>query len=70
MAFATQERDGGITVFNELVTWMLRMGLTVIGTDPLPIINGDGPNDWEEDDKGIRALDRLSERIVEFILDE
>lgn len=70
VAFATQERDGGITVFNELVTWMLRMGLTVIGTDPLPIINGDGPNDWEEDDKGIRALDRLSERIVEFILGE
>lgn len=70
IAFATQERDGGIIVYNELVDWMLRMGMVVIGSDPLPIINGNGPNDWEEDTKGIRSLDTMVDRVVDFLLGE
>lgn len=70
IAFATQERDGGLSVYNELIDWLLRMEFNVLGCNPLPVINGSGPNDWEDDVKGIRALDRLAERVIEYVLDE
>ena len=40
IAFATQERDGGLSVYNELVDWLLRMEFTVLGCNPLPIVTG------------------------------
>ena len=70
IAFATQERDGGLSVYNELVDWLLRMEFTLLGSNPLPIINGSGPNDWEEDTKGVRALDNLAERVIDHLLGE
>ncbi len=66
-AMVTQERDGGTMVYSELTNWMLRNGLIVVGSDPLPIINGLGPNDWEDDTKGIASLDGLTRRITELV---
>lgn len=66
-AFSVQERDGGLNVYNELIDWMLRNGMTVVGSDPLPVLNARFPGDWESDEKGVRALDGMAERIVETL---
>ncbi len=63
-AFAVQERDGGLSVYNELVDWMLRNGMIVVGSNPLPVLTGKFPGDWENDEKGVKALNDLAERIV------
>ncbi len=67
-AIAIQERDGGVSVYSELTNWMLRNGMVVVGSDPLPIITGLAPNDWEDDSKGIKALDDLVESITELVV--
>ena len=59
--------DGGLTVYNELIDWMLRNGMIVVGSDPLPVLNARFPGDWEGDEKGVRALDGMAERIVETL---
>ena len=67
LAYTVQERDGGITVFNELVSWMLKNELIVIGSNPLPIFNGRDPNDWEEDKKALKGLNGLVENVISLI---
>lgn len=65
-AFVTQERDGGMPAYSELVNWMLRNQMVVVGSDPLPIVMGKDLNRWEEDDRGLKALRNLSENITDL----
>lgn len=66
-AFVTQERDGGMPVYSELVNWMLRNQMLVVGSDPLCIIMGKELNRWEEDDRGIRAMKNLADNITDTV---
>ena len=66
--FVTQERDGGMPVYSELVNWMLRNQMVVVGSDPLSIIMGKEMNRWEEDEKGIKALRNLAENITDAFI--
>lgn len=64
-ALVTQERDGGMPAYSELVNWMLRNQMIVVGSDPLSIIMGKDLNRWEEDEKGIKAMKNLVENVTE-----
>ena len=67
-AFVTQERDGGMPVYSELVNWMLRNQMIVVGSDPLSIIMGKDLNRWEEDGRGLKAMKSLAENITETFI--
>ncbi len=66
-AFVTQERDGGWPAYSELVNWMLRNGMLVVGSDPLPVVMGKDLNRWEDDVLGLKALKGLAENITETV---
>ena len=54
--------------YSELVSWMLRNQMVVVGSDPLPIVMGKDLNRWEEDDRGLKALRNLSENITDLFI--
>jgi len=64
----TQERDGGMPAYSELVNWMLRNEMVVVGSDPLPVVMGKDLNRWEEDERGLKALKSLAENITETFI--
>ena len=67
-AVAVQDRDGGLQVYNQLCDWMLRMGMCVVGSDPLPVVTAKGPVEWMDDKVGQEAIKNLAQNIVSFAL--
>lgn len=63
-AVVIQERDGGTSVYSELVNWMLVNQMIVVGSTPLTIITGKNPMDYEKDVKGIKALKTLGQNMA------
>lgn len=63
-ALVIQERNGGYAVYSELVNWMLSNEMTVVGTNPLCVINAKNPFDYENDEKGMKALKMMSKNII------
>ena len=68
-AMAVQERDGGYAVYSELVNWMLSNQMTVVGSNPLCILNGKNPFDYERDESGMKALRMVAKNILSQLTD-
>lgn len=67
-AMAVQERDGGYFVYSELVNWMLSNQMTVVGSNPLCILSGKNPYDYENDERGMKALKQVAQNMVDQLL--
>ena len=67
-ALAIQERDGGLTVYSELVNWMLSNQMVVVGSTPLTVLTGKNPFDYEKDERGMKALRILAHNMAEELL--
>ena len=67
-AFSVCRHDGGSLVYNQLVDFLLRNGLLVAGSYPLPIVRAWHSPDYEDDEygmKGIRAMvGRMTDALV------
>ena len=59
-----QERVGGYGAYSELVNWMLGNEMTVVGSNPLCVINAKNPFEYEKDEKGMKALKMVSKNII------
>ena len=67
-ALAIQERDGGLTVYSELVNWLLGNQVTVVGSTPLTVLTAKNPFDYEKDERGMKALKILAHNISEELM--
>lgn len=67
-AFSVCRHDGGSLVYNQLVDFLLRNGLLVAGSYPLPLVRAWHSPDYEDDEygmKGIRAMvGRMTDALV------
>lgn len=66
-AVVTQEHEGGVGAYSELVNWMLANQMLVVGSERLPIVNGKAPSDFEKDLRGVRALKSLGRNLAEAL---
>lgn len=67
-AMAIQERDGGSAVYSELVNWMLSNQMVVVGSNPLCILSGKNPYDYEKDERGMAALKAVARNMAEELM--
>ncbi len=63
-ALVVQEREGGTAVYSELVNFMLRNGMMVVGSSPITVITSKDPPQYEKDVKGCRAVKALAQEIA------
>ncbi|MDR0791468.1 MAG: flavodoxin family protein [Methanomassiliicoccaceae archaeon] len=66
-AVAVQSRDGGISTYSEMVNFMLRNGMTVIGSSPLTVLTGTRPSEVLNDKAGMKALRDMGKEIGRLI---
>lgn len=67
-ALAIQAHDGGNSCYSELVNWMLSNKMTVVGSNPLPIITSKNPGDYENSPRETKALKELGKTIAEKLV--
>ncbi|MCL2786746.1 MAG: flavodoxin family protein [Methanomassiliicoccaceae archaeon] len=66
-AIAVHARDGGLQVYSELVSFMLRNGMFVCGSQPLTILTGEKPSEVLSDKKGMAAVKELGKEMAWLI---
>lgn len=67
-AFAVCGHDGASMVYNQLVDFMLRNGMLVVGANPLPIIRSLSSPGYEDDVKGMRGVRALEQGMADAIV--
>lgn len=65
-AIAVSEHDGAESTYMQLVWWMLKSEMHVVGTCPMPIFHALGQ--YEDDTKAMKGLKRLAENMTELIM--
>lgn len=63
-AFTVSEHDGAETAYLELVTWLLRRELFVVGSSHLPVFRALNSPAYEDDEYSMKGLDRMLDNIV------
>jgi len=67
-AFAVCGHDGGSLVYNQLVDFLLRNGMTVCGANPLPIIHALNSPQYDDDVKGMRGVHALVRNMTSLLM--
>jgi len=67
-AFAVCGHDGASVVYNQLTGWLLRNGMYVCGSNPLPIIHALNSPRYEDDKQGMKGVKALVGNMTDLIL--
>lgn len=67
-AIAVCGHDGGSLVYNQVVDFLLRNGVTVCGSNPLPIILALNSPQYEDDRKGMKGVQALVKNMTALLL--
>ncbi len=67
-AFAVCGHDGATMVYNQLVDFMLKNGMLVCGSNPMPIVRSLVSPEYEDDVQGMRGIRSLVQNMVEAIV--
>ena len=66
-AVAVQGRDGGLSVYSELVNFMLSNKMTVCGSSPLAVLTGSKPSEVLKDKAGVSALKGMAKEMARLL---
>ncbi|MDR3282693.1 MAG: flavodoxin family protein [Candidatus Methanoplasma sp.] len=55
-AVSVVAHDGGDATYNELAGWLLRMGILVVGSNPLPVLRALNSPRYLEDKEGMKGV--------------
>ena len=64
---AVQGHDGGTQTYSQMVSFMLRNGMFVCGSQPLAILTGEKPSEVLSDKKGMSALKDMAKEMAWLI---
>ncbi|MBP5735416.1 MAG: flavodoxin family protein, partial [Candidatus Methanomethylophilaceae archaeon] len=67
-AIAVCGHDGGSLVYNQLVDFLLRNGMSVCGSNPLPIVRALNSPQYEDDKQGMKGVHALVRNMTSLIL--
>ena len=67
-AIAVCGHDGGSVVYNQLVDFLLRNGMSVCGSNPLPIVHALNSPQYEDDKQGVKGVRSLVGNMTALIL--
>ena len=67
-AIAVCGHDGGSIVYNQLVDFLLRNGMSVCGSNPLPIVHALNSPQYEDDKQGMKGVYALVRNMTSLIL--
>ena len=67
-ALAVCAHDGGSMVYNQMVDFMLRNGMVVCGSNPMPIVHALNSPQYEDDKQGMKGVKALVEGMTSLIL--
>jgi multimeric flavodoxin WrbA len=67
-AIAVCGHDGGSIVYNQMVDWLLRNGICVCGSNPLPIVHALNSPQYEDDRQGMKGVHALVENMTALLL--
>ncbi len=67
-ALAVCAHDGGSLVYNQMVDWLLRNGVCVCGSNPLPIVHALNSPQYEDDKQGMKGVRALVENMTALLL--
>ncbi len=67
-AIAVCGHDGGSLVYNQMVDFLLRNGVLVCGSNPLPIIHALNSPQYEDDKMGMKGVHALVRNMTSLIL--
>ncbi len=65
---AVYGHDGGSVVYNQMVDWLLRNGVCVCGSNPLPIVHALNSPQYEDDRHGMKGVHALVENMSALLL--
>lgn len=60
--------DGGSMVYNQLVDFLLKSRVMVIGSNPLPIVNSWSSPDYENDASGMKGIRSLVQGMTDTLI--
>ena len=63
-AIAIQGHDGGLHTYSQMVRFLLRNEVFVVGSQPLTILTGEKPGDVLNDKKGVTALKDIAREMA------
>lgn len=66
-AIAVAEHEGAETAFFEMVQWMLRCEMYVVGTGRLPVFRALNSPAYDDDTLALRGVGRLEENMISLI---
>ena len=67
-AISVAGQDGADMVYNQLVRVLLRNGVYVVGSNPLPIIRALNSPQYEDDKKGMKGVAALVEGMTRLLM--
>ena len=67
-AIAVCGHDGGSVVYNQLADFLLRNGMSVCGSNPLPIVHALNSPQYEDDKQGMKGVRSLVGNMTALIL--
>ena len=67
-AIAVCGHDGGSVVYNQLADFLLRNGMSVCGSNPLPIVHALNSPQYEDDKQGMKGVRSLVGNMTTLIL--
>ena len=67
-AIAVCGHDGASIVYNQLVDFLLRNGMVVCGSNPLPIVHALNSPQYDDDKKGMKGVHALVENMTGLLL--
>ena len=66
-AITVAEHEGAETAYSELVQWMLRCEMNIVGTGRLPVFRALNSPAYDDDILSVRAATRLAENMISLI---
>jgi len=67
-AIAVCGHEGASLVYNQLVDFLLRNGVTVCGSNPLPIIHALNSPQYLDDEKGMKGVHALVRNMISLLM--
>ena len=67
-AIAVCGHDGASLVYNQIVDFLLKNGVTVCGSNPLPIIHALNSPQYEDDKQGMKGVHALVKNMTSLLL--
>lgn len=67
-AIAICGHDGASLVYNQIVDFLLRNGMVVCGSNPLPIVHALNSPQYDDDKKGMKGVHALVENMTGLLL--